>query len=138
MKQKSSPKSFKSLPAVVLALAFALFTSAFFLRARAQEEKMNLMSMKLSEMQSALEGLTREDYGMVRTAAAKLDRITEVAQWKKYDDEEYLHFSKRFQASVAGMAEAADEQNLEAATLRFSQVTMSCVECHKLMRDRQN
>lgn len=97
----------------------------------------DLMQQKLTHAQTAIEGLALEDFAKIEKSGQELLLISEQAQWAKIQTPKYAQFSGEFRANVTKMIEAAQARNLDGATMSFMQVTMSCVECHKVVRSGQ-
>lgn len=93
-----------------------------------------LMRKKLRRSQDALEALALEDFDKIKAAGADLKAISLMDEWKKYDTPAYNELSDDFRKAVERMNKAAEEKNLDGATIGFVQATMSCVDCHKLIR----
>ena len=47
---------------------------------------------------------------------------------------EYRTQLRSFQSSVSDIVTSAEDENLDGATLAFTQMTVSCVKCHKELR----
>lgn len=95
------------------------------------------MRQKLGHAQSALEGIAMENFDLVATHAAKLGALSTEAAWRVFDTAEYAHQSMLFKRQADSLAQAAREHNLDAATLAYTKMTFSCVECHKYIRGRK-
>lgn len=92
------------------------------------------MREKLDLSQKALEGVVVEDFEMVARNARRLGVMSGEAAWRRYEHPLYEEQSAQFRRNVNLLVKAAEEKNLDAATLAYLRVTMSCVECHKLVR----
>jgi hypothetical protein len=92
------------------------------------------MKAKLTHSKSVLEGLTTEDYKLVAKNAQDLALLSQAATWKVLQTEDYLKHSNEFRRSADELKKAADEKNLDGATLAYVQMTMNCVKCHKYVR----
>jgi hypothetical protein len=97
----------------------------------------NFMRGKLAHSQKVLEGLALEDYASIAKSAKALRELSEDAQWRVSPDVNYLRLSTEFQDLAEELAEKAKAKNLDGATLAYVKLTLNCVECHKLVRDRQ-
>ncbi len=96
-----------------------------------------LMLKKLQHAQNILEGLALEDFDKIKTGGKELLIISQEAQWRKIQTPKYNQLSVEFRSAVDKLVAMAEAKNLDGSTLQFMQVTMSCVECHKLVRDSQ-
>lgn len=99
------------------------------------EKPLPLMRQKLDAMHTALEGIATNDFRKIRESGDLLQRISVIDQWLKYPDTEYGQMTQDFRRAVENMIMAADEENLEGATLYYQKVTTSCLECHTFMRE---
>ena len=97
----------------------------------------DLMRKKLDHAQSVLEGIALSDFDMIAGNAAKLSALSSEGAWRAYDTPEYVEQSTVFRRNVEKLRKAAREGNLDAATLAYTKMTFSCVECHKYLRDRK-
>lgn len=95
----------------------------------------NLMRRKLAESQKILEGLSLNDYEKITSGADELISISKLAEWKVLKDPQYELFSNEFRRRAAHVAQAGKEKNLDAATLGYVELTMTCVRCHKHVRE---
>lgn len=110
--------------------------------ARTQDEPRRLqpnqvadfMRVKLQHAQKVLEGLTIEDYDMIAKNAQQLSLLSQASNWQVLQTDEYLSQSLEFRRSADALRRAAGEEDLDAATLRYVDITMKCVMCHKYVR----
>jgi hypothetical protein len=93
------------------------------------------MRLKLSHAQSVLEGITLEDYDEIAKHAQTMATLSEDEKWNVFQTAEYRRHSAEFQLICRSLQEAAQEKNLDGATLAYMQMTMSCVNCHKYSRN---
>ncbi len=120
--------------AVLLAVAAGLsVTLAQSKRSRAAKE---FMRDKLELSQRVLEGLATEDYDLIVTKGTRLSAMSKEADWRVFENPDYDQQSLIFRRHVDSMVRAAKDKNLDAATLAYVRVTMSCVDCHKLVRGK--
>lgn len=94
------------------------------------------MREKLELSQGVLEGLTKEDYGLVLSKSSRLGAMTKEADWRIFENPDYDQQSILFRRQVNALKKAARDKNLDAATLAYVRMTMSCVDCHKLVRGK--
>ena len=95
----------------------------------------SIMKVKLKHAQKVLEGLALEDYKQIQQSAKTLEVLSRAAEWKVHKSAEYLKFSGEFRQIAVNMQKHAKEKNLDGATLDYLQMTMTCVACHKHVRD---
>jgi hypothetical protein len=115
---------------VAVGLAAALAQSK---RSRATKE---LMREKLGLSQRVLEGLATEDYDLLIAKGTRLSAMSKEADWRVFENPDYDQQSATFRRHVNSLVKAAKERDLDGATLAYVRVTMSCVDCHKLVRGK--
>lgn len=103
---------------------------------RRVSQRAQFMRVKLDQAKEALEGITLEDYDRIVRSARSLKQLSMAAEWNvpSLPKLEYVRYTTDFQRWADAMGKAGREQNLEAATLAYLQLTVSCVTCHKEMR----
>ena len=94
----------------------------------------NIMKAKLLHTQSILEGLALEDFKKIETNAQTLSALSKVDAWHVHKTPEYVRFSAEFQRHADALAAHAKEKKLEACTLDYVQLTLTCVNCHSHTR----
>ena len=95
------------------------------------------MREKLAHSQKVLEGITLEDYQLILVHSQKLSAMSQSADWKLFQNPEYLEQSASFRRYADTLTRAAQERNLDQATVAYLGLTMNCVECHKFVRGRR-
>jgi hypothetical protein len=94
-----------------------------------------LMKRKLNESQKVLAGLALNDFDEIAKHAQELIAISKEAEWKVLKTPEYEMFSNDFRRIAGQLVKNAKAKNLDAATLSYVNLTMTCVECHKHVRE---
>jgi hypothetical protein len=94
-----------------------------------------LMREKLTAANKALDGLAVEDFAKVAESAKLMAMISKAASWHVLATEEYTRHSKNFQEQAADLERHAKEKNLEAAALDYMRISLTCVQCHKYVRE---
>jgi cytochrome c556 len=102
-------------------------------RSRAAKE---FMRDKLELSQKVLEGVATEDWDLVIAKGTKLSAMTQEADWRVFENPNYDAQSKAFRQHVDSLVKAAKKKDLDAATLAYVRLTMSCVDCHKAVRGK--
>lgn len=102
-------------------------------RNRAAKE---FMRDKLELSQRVLEGIATEDYDLIVAKGTRLSAMTKEADWRLFENPDYDQQSLTFRRQVDALVKAAKDKNLDAATLAYVRMTMSCVDCHKLVRGK--
>jgi hypothetical protein len=138
----SSPHALGLATAGVLA---ALLLVSFWERLRSQEtppeltpqiRDRNVMRFKLEYAQGALEAITTENFPLLATNAQKLAEVTRHVSWRIRHTPEYERLTADFRRQAEALAKAAKAENVDAATVAYFQMTVSCVTCHKYLRGR--
>ena len=96
----------------------------------------NVMKFKLYYAQGVLEAIATENYSLLATNAQKLGALTKEVSWRIRHTPEYERLSTDFRRQTDALAKAAKDKNVDAATVAYFQMTVSCVTCHKYLRDR--
>ena len=93
------------------------------------------MRKKLEASQSLLEGLAMEDFDMIASGAKQLKTTSAAAEFLVIHDPIYTEYADEFRRIIDKMEKAAKEKRIDGATLAYMDMTMSCVECHKYVRN---
>jgi cytochrome c556 len=64
-----------------------------------------------------------------------MNALTQLERWTHASLPGYRAQLKVFQEANERVIRAADKEDLDAAAEGFTQLTMSCVNCHKIVRD---
>jgi hypothetical protein len=119
---------------VVLGVVFDGWLSS----GQSQEPKQDrnpIMQLKLSHAQKVLEGIALNDFNLIEKHADELIILSNKAEWKVLPTRDYLLQSNEFRRNAELLTKAAKGKNLDGATLAYVQLTMSCVSCHKHVRE---
>jgi hypothetical protein len=93
------------------------------------------MKQKLQLSQNILAGLTSGDFEMIKASAESLSVLNHVEGFVRRRNPGYQAQVTLFQFANDELIRAAHKQNLERATLAYTQMTISCVNCHKQLRE---
>ncbi len=96
-----------------------------------------VMKAKLQHSQAALEGIALADFDAVQASAQKLTQLSQAAGWRTRRTPEYDLFTAEFRRRTEALEQSAREKNIDGATLAYSQMTFTCVNCHKYIRGRK-
>lgn len=121
---------------LTLLLATAAGLSVALAQSKRNRAAKEFMRDKLELSQRALEGLATEDYDLIIANGTRLSAMTMEADWRLFENPDYDQHSATFRRHVNSLVNAAKDKNLDAATLAYVRVTMSCVDCHKLARGK--
>lgn len=95
-----------------------------------------VMRRKLGHSQQVLRALATADFAVMETNALRLARLSEASGWSPSKSAEYQLFTQEFRRAAEELAGAARARNIDAATVAYTQLTFSCVACHKHLRGR--
>lgn len=93
-----------------------------------------VMKAKLESSQKVLEGIATENFVTVSTHAQKLVALSQVAGWQARQTSEYKQYTTEFRRHAEALQKAAKEENVDAASVAWFQLTISCVNCHRHIR----
>jgi hypothetical protein len=130
--------------ALVAALVIAIATLASTGEAResepagekfAQEVPEGLMRQKLEHAQKLLEALSIGDFDRMISNSKELHRISLEARWSQPHSPAYAAYGDDFRAALDRIVIAAEKQNIDGASLNYVQVVLTCIQCHKVVRE---
>jgi hypothetical protein len=127
----------RRLPFVLTAAALLLAPFALHGDAPKKGSVEELMKRKLTQSQKVLEGIALQDYKMIARHADELRFISQQAEWKVLKTPIYEVYSNDFRRNAGDLAKHAKAKNLDAATLAYVEMTMTCVKCHKHVREKR-
>ena len=93
------------------------------------------MKQKLVASQNILGGLTKPDFDAIEKNAQSMLVVGYLEQWIRADIPGYKEMMNDFKYANKSLALAAREKNLDGATVAYLQLTISCVHCHRFVRD---
>jgi len=99
------------------------------------EPRSTIMKKKLAEAQKLLEGLALQDFNKISAAADELAILRNEAAWMIIKSKEYEIFSWDFSRQIEAAKRAAKAKNVGAAALAYVDMTLTCVKCHKYVRE---
>jgi hypothetical protein len=103
-----------------------------------EKEKASIwMQAKLDLSQQILSGLTRGDLDRVAKAAESLNILNYLERWERAGIPAYKQQLSFFQLASTEVVRQAREKNTDGATLAYNQLTISCIQCHKIVRDNR-
>lgn len=92
------------------------------------------MLRKLDHSQRVLEGIVLEDFDLIEKYARTLSMLSLAAEWQVSPSAEYRQHSQEFRRTADALAEMARKKNLDGAALKYVELTLNCVNCHKEVR----
>lgn len=92
------------------------------------------MAKKLNHSQGILRALAESDFEDIAEHAHQLQRLNKVEGFVRRRNPEYTAHVQYFARISKELAQQAEQENIEGATLAFNQLTVSCVRCHQTLR----
>ncbi len=127
---------------VIVAVAVATLTSRSEAREKAAVElrlaqtvEDSLMRQKLEHAQQLLSALSLGDFDRMGEHARELQRISLEARWSQPHSPSYAEYGDDFRSALDRIVAAAEKQNIDGAALNYVQVVLTCVQCHKVVRE---
>lgn len=114
--------------------ALALVVPLLIAAAPGDEGTAEVMRLKLSHSQQVLRGLALQDFALIKANSQRLVRLSHTSGWAARNSPEYELFTTEFRRAAEELGRAADAKNIDGATVAYTQMTFSCVSCHKYMR----
>ena len=93
------------------------------------------MEKKLEYSQDILRGLVVGDLKSVGENAEQMRLLSKVEGWIRRGKPGYRAQMQVFELANTELLRTARTDNLDGATLAFQQLTVSCVSCHKILRN---
>ena len=91
------------------------------------------MQKKLDDSKNILDGLVTEDFEKILKGAKSLNAFGK-RKWTENESTAYRTQNQVFWFTTGTLVMAAEEKNIDGATLAYTQMTHSCINCHKLLR----
>jgi hypothetical protein len=100
-------------------------------------EKNAFMDLKLKNAQMVLSGLATKDFESIQSGAENLVRLSQKAEFQLGALPGYDAYNVDFRKAASLIEQSAKKKNLAGATLGYLKLTNSCIDCHKLLRQRK-
>jgi hypothetical protein len=100
-----------------------------------QQKTSYWMKKKLEYSGQILLGLTSNDFDKIGKSARSMNALGHLERWVRGNSSDYREQFRIFQSANRQLVEMADDENLDGAALAYVQLTLSCVNCHKIVRD---
>ena len=124
------------LPIVIVGVITAGCFVVTYCAANDQATTEEQMRKKLEYSKNILAGLVKEDFGTIIENAKSLNEMAK-KRWVDDDSLEYRTQNQVFWFTSGTLILAAKDKNIDSATLSYTQMTLSCVNCHKLLRNQK-
>ena len=92
------------------------------------------MRKKLAASNKILEGLTTDDFELVKAGANELNQISTAERWFVTTDPVYRQFSGEFREITQQVIKAAEAGNADRVAMKWMDATISCLDCHRFVR----
>jgi hypothetical protein len=100
-----------------------------------QDAMTKLMRKKLEHAQKLLEGIAINDLKKVDENADDLMTLSKLAEFRALKTLDYERHTNDFRRTLDDMRRGVKNKNLEAVTLAYMDMTMTCVRCHTHVRE---
>jgi hypothetical protein len=136
-------KKFILFGAVIAALGLGI-VCGYGQNTPAQPKKLNdlltremgeLMNKKLGHAQKILDGVSRNNFDVIADNANELIALSNREEWMVLKTPTYELYSNAFRRSAEDMVRNAKAKNIDATALAYFDLTMSCVKCHRYVRE---
>src|SRR5215831_11457256 len=96
-----------------------------------------LMRKKLQNSQKVLEGLAVNDFKSISKHAEDLIDLSKQAEWRVFKTPQYETNSNELRRNAENLIKSAKDKNIDAAALAYVELTLTCVRCHKYVREER-
>ena len=93
------------------------------------------MAAKLEYSTAILQGLATEDFDLIKKNAEQMRLLNKVEGFVRRRNPQYRLQVENFTRVADGLIKQADNENIDGVALEFSQLTLSCVRCHQVLRE---
>jgi hypothetical protein len=129
----------RTLSAIILATSLLALPGSAGGQGKASDpdskETAQLMQRKLRESQKVLEGIALGKFEDIANHAEELIEVSKAASFRVLKTPQYETYSKEFQQTAEALVKNANAKNLDAAALSYVELTLTCVKCHKHVRE---
>lgn len=102
-----------------------------------QAKPKSLMQQKLDHAQRILDGLAMEDFSLIANHARAMNNLGLLEKSRHAQSAAYQTQLQVFRFANNELERLAQEKNLDGASLAYTQMTLSCVNCHRFLRKQQ-
>jgi hypothetical protein len=124
--------------ALIIALACPILAadeSAKNKNPQADKPASSWMKLKLDYSQKILAGIAKADFDQIVQSAEGMRTLTTIEGFMRSKVPGYTAQLEFFNDANAEIIKQAKRDNVEGVTLAFTQMTLSCVNCHKKLRE---
>lgn len=94
-----------------------------------------LMQKKLKASQGVLEGLALGEFSKITRGAEEIVQISKTTEWQFVRTPRFELHTLEFRTAAENLLQKGKERNLDGAALAYVELTLSCVRCHRYVRD---
>jgi cytochrome c556 len=124
---------------IAMLAAIAVFVAAVRVAGAAENEEPSFwMKKKMEYSEKILAGLAKADFEAIEKNARSMNSLSQIESWVRAGTPAYKAQLATFRSANKSLIRMAQEEDVDGATLAFMQLTQSCVQCHKLIRDTGN
>lgn len=134
MKKSKLLISFAILCVALAAVRSQLINGQDRLQEPGQVKTSTFMRLKLEPAKGALEGIALADFDMISKHAGTIRNLMLDESWMVVQSDDYRRQSNEFRTIVEQLQQAAQDKNVDRATLAYVQMTIRCVQCHQSLR----
>jgi uncharacterized secreted protein with C-terminal beta-propeller domain len=120
-----------------LAASIAVFTISAQEKPSAKKPASFWMKKKLEYSEKILEGLAKADFAEIEANAKLMNALSSIEEFVRGRDETYTHHLRAFEHATGGLIRQSKQENIDGAALAYMELTLSCVNCHKHIRDKK-
>ncbi|MFV0445121.1 MAG: hypothetical protein ACK5Q5_16215 [Planctomycetaceae bacterium] len=102
--------------------------------ADADAQLRTFMRRKLEASSQILEGLTTDDFQLVKDGARRLQEMSTAEKFRVSKDPIYRQFNADFNEITRQLIQAADDGNADRAAMKWMDATINCMDCHRFVR----
>jgi hypothetical protein len=125
----------KQLPLILTLAGLLALVPVMAGHAAEQDTLKALMVKKLENSQKVLEALAMGDFERIGKHAEELIRISKAVEFRVLKTPQYEIYSNDFRRNAEALVLMAKGKNLDGAALAYVELTLSCVKCHKHVRE---
>lgn len=103
--------------------------------AQPKPEDATIMQKKLTHAQKLLEGIALADLAKIGEHTRQLSQLSKLAEFTVYKTPQYELHANEFRRALEDIQRGVNQKSLDAATLGYMDMTLSCVRCHKHVRE---
>ena len=99
-----------------------------------KDDMAKFMAQKLAAAQRALEGVSREDFELIRETTTDMIELSRHEAWNQMASPRFVQDTMDFVAAAEFMHRMAETKDAEGISLGFMRLTMTCTNCHSHVR----